>query len=107
MSLCQTDDLSTALDTIEGEVEAAAITLSEEGAVIVRGKARTWVETSAVDVVDTTGAGDLFAAGFLAGVAQGMPDARCARMGCVAAGQIISQIGARPEVDLKALMSAA
>ena len=56
-------------------------------------------------MADATGAGDLFAAGFLHGLAQGRPARTCARMGCVAAGEIISHIGARPEVDLKELMA--
>ena len=53
---------------------------------------------------DATGAGDLFAAGFLAGLAKGKDLATCASMGCVAAGEIIGHIGARPEADLNALM---
>ena len=105
LSLCETDDLETALNIISVEVEVAAITLSEEGAVITRGRDRSWVQANAVDVVDTTGAGDLFAAGFLAGLAQGRDDASSARMGCAAAGGIISQIGARPDFDLKAVMA--
>ena len=105
LSLCETDDLETALNTIAVEVEVAAITLSDEGAVITRGRDRTWVQATEVEVMDTTGAGDLFAAGFLAGLAMGRDDALSARMGCAAAGQIISQIGARPEFDLKKLMS--
>lgn len=106
LSLCETDDLETALQIISGEVEVAAITLSEEGAVIVRGNTRTRVTARAVDVVDTTGAGDLFAAGFLAGLAQGADDAQAAKMGCTTAGAIIAQIGARPDIDLKALVMA-
>ena len=105
LSLCQTDDLESALNTIAVEVEIAAITLSEQGAVIARGRDRTWIQATEVKVMDTTGAGDLFAAGFLAGLAMGRDDAMSARMGCAAAGKIISQIGARPEFDLKALMS--
>ena len=66
---------------------------------------RTQVPATATTVMDTTGAGDLFAAGFLAGLAQGADDARCAAMGCAAAGEIISHLGARPEADLKALMA--
>jgi fructokinase len=58
-----------------------------------------------VNVIDVTGAGDLFAAGFLHGVTTGQDWLTCARMGCVAAGEIISHIGARPEADLKALFA--
>ena len=106
LSLYQTDDLGTALAAVSTDVEAAAITLSEEGAVVVRGSQRTRVPATAAKVVDTTGAGDLFAAGFLAGLARGADDAACAAMGCAAAGAIIAQIGARPEIDLKTVMPA-
>ncbi len=85
----------------------AAITLSGDGAVVVRGAERTRVPATRVRVVDTTGAGDLFAAGFLAGLARGADDATCARMGCAAAGEIISHMGARPEADLAALVAEA
>ena len=105
MSLYQTDDLDAAMDAVARDVEAAAVTLSEEGAVIVRGDQRTRVPANATRVVDTTGAGDLFAAGFLAGLAMGADDARAAAMGCAAAGEIIGHLGARPETDLKALMA--
>ena len=57
-------------------------------------------------MVDTTGAGDLFAAGFLAGQAQGRSVADCLTMGAVAAAEVISHYGARPEADLKALVAA-
>ena len=107
LSLYQTDDLETAIDLVAADVPLAAITLSGDGAIIVRGASRTRVPATRVEVVDTTGAGDLFAAGFLAGLARGAPDATCARMGCAAAGEIISHIGARPEADLAALLSAA
>lgn len=105
MSLYQTDDLDAAMNAVARDVEAAAVTLSEEGAVIVRGDQRTRVPANAAKVVDTTGAGDLFAAGFLAGLATGADDARAAAMGCAAAGEIIGHLGARPETDLKALMA--
>lgn len=107
LSLCEVTDLDAALDVIAQDVEAAAVTLSEQGSVIVRGRDRTWVPAQKVEVVDTTGAGDLFAAGFLAGLAQGADDAKAARMGAITAGEIISHLGARPEADLKALVAAA
>ncbi|MEM6624634.1 MAG: adenosine kinase [Pseudomonadota bacterium] len=105
LSLCKASDLEYALDVIAEDVEVAAITLSEQGSVIVRGRDRTWVPAQKVDVLDTTGAGDLFAAGFLSGLAQGVDDAQAARMGAIAAGEVISHLGARPEADLKALMA--
>ena len=106
LSLYETGDLEEALDAVAKDAEIAAVTLSEKGAVVVRGERRTWVDAQSVRVVDTTGAGDLFAAGFLAGLAQGADDSTCAKMGCAAAGEVISHIGARPEKDLKALVSA-
>ncbi len=105
LSLYQTDDLDSALAAAAQDCEAAAITMSEDGAVIVRGDARTRVPAGKVNVVDTTGAGDLFAAGFLTGLSQGADDARAATLGCAAAGNIIGQIGARSETDLKAVIA--
>jgi len=58
-------------------------------------------------VIDTTGAGDLFAAGFLTGHVRGLEPARCLAMGAIAAAEIISHYGARPEADLKELIGAA
>lgn len=106
LSLYQTDDLDAALSMVAADCEIAAVTLSEDGAVIVRGDARTRIPATEAHVVDTTGAGDMFAAGFLAGLCQGADDARAGAMGCAAAGQIIGQIGARSEADLKALVDA-
>ena len=106
LSLYQTDDLEAALAAVGRDTEVAAITLSEDGAVIVRGEARTRVPAAPVTVEDTTGAGDLFAAGFLAGLALDAGDEKAGRMGCAAAAEIISHLGARPEADLKALMAA-
>ncbi|MEO0623564.1 MAG: adenosine kinase [Pseudomonadota bacterium] len=107
LALYETDDLDTAMARVAGDVEMAAVTLSEDGAVVVRGEERFAVPTVAQSVIDTTGAGDLFAAGFLAGQVAGRGPADCARMGCVAAAEIISHIGARPEADLRALMAEA
>ncbi|MEM7745590.1 MAG: adenosine kinase [Pseudomonadota bacterium] len=107
LSLYEVSDLDSALDMVAQDVDAAAVTLSDQGSVIVRGRDRTWVGATNVKVVDTTGAGDLFAAGFLAGLAQGADDAGAARMGAIAAGEVISHLGARPEADLKALVAAA
>ncbi|MEO1490534.1 MAG: adenosine kinase [Pseudomonadota bacterium] len=106
LSLYETDDLDSALTQVGKDVAMAAITLSEKGAVVVRGDQRTSVSALPVDVVDTTGAGDLFAGGFLAGLAQGADDARCASMGCAAAGEVISHVGARPEANLKDVIAA-
>jgi len=105
LSLIETDSLEVALGVLSREVAIAAVTLSGDGAVILRGKTRTDVPAQAVQVVDTTGAGDLFAAGFMAGMIRGHDDRKAAHMGCIAAGEIISHYGARPEADLAALMA--
>lgn len=107
LSLYQTEDLEAALDAIARDVPLAAITLSGEGAIVVQGQARVHVPAQKVRVVDTTGAGDLFAAGFLAGLVQGADDAASARMGCAAAAEVITHIGARPEADLADIIAMA
>ncbi len=104
MALYETDDLETAMARVSGDVEIAAVTVGARGAHVVTPSGRSHVPTAATKVVDATGAGDLFAAGFLAGLAQGRDLAHCASMGCVAAGEVISHVGARPEADLGTLM---
>jgi len=80
------------------------VTRSEKGSVIVEGEARTEVPAHPIArLVDTTGAGDLFAAGYLAGLARGAEPADCARLAALAAAEIIQHIGARPETSLKEL----
>ena len=105
MSLYETDDLDAALARAGEDVDIAAITVGAKGAIVVTGANTVRVPTAATKVVDGTGAGDLFAAGFLAGLVEGEDMATCAAMGCVAAGEIIGHIGARPEADLKAMMA--
>ncbi len=105
MSLYQTGELDEALTKCARDVEIGAITVGAKGAYVVTKNETIHVPTAASKVVDATGAGDLFAAGFLAGLTQGKDLAACASMGCVAAGEIISHIGARPEADLKKLMT--
>ncbi len=83
------------------------VTCGAEGALAMTGGERHEVAAESVDkVVDTTGAGDLFAAGFLAGQAQGRSVSDCLTMGAVCAAEIIAHIGARPQADLKALVAA-
>ena len=84
----------------------AAITLGPQGSVVLSGSEVIRVAAEPVaEVVDTTGAGDLYAAGFLFGLSQGRDLASCARIGSVAAGEIISHFGARPETPLKAIIA--
>jgi sugar/nucleoside kinase (ribokinase family) len=107
-SLFETDDVAVALDALSGRVPLAVVTRSEKGAVVVAGQVRETVPiVPAARVLDTTGAGDLFAAGFLTGLTRGLPLRDCAVMGTVAAAEVIEHFGARPEADLKARVEAA
>jgi len=97
----------TAVAAVQGKVATLVVTRSEKGAIAVSNGIRAEVPAESVtQVVDTTGAGDLFAAGFLAGLAQGRTLPECLRIGAIAAAEVISHYGARPEADLKALVSA-
>ena len=105
-SLYQVDDFDDALQAIRGKVDVAALTRSEKGSVIVAGDEIHIVDAEPVaDLQDTTGAGDLFAAGFLYGLTHGRSYHDCARLGGIAAAEVISQIGPRPQTDLKAAVA--
>jgi len=102
LALYETDDFDTALKAIAADCRLAAVTMSEEGAVILSGGERIYVPAFPVEtVVDTTGAGDLFASGFLFGYTQGRSLAESGRLGCLAASIVIAQIGPRPMASLK------
>lgn len=101
-ALFQEPDFYKTLDMIKTEVETAAITRSDKGSVIVNGRTKTFVEAEKVEnIVDTTGAGDLYAAGFLYGYTQERSLGTCALIGGIAAAEIISHYGARPDVSLR------
>ena len=101
LSLYETQDFDLALTKIAADCRLAAVTMSEEGAMIVRGDERIHVPATTISqLVDTTGAGDLFAAGFLHGYTQGRSLEDCGRFGCLAAGIVIQQIGPRPMTSL-------
>jgi sugar/nucleoside kinase (ribokinase family) len=103
-SLYQTSDFDTAAAALRQEAQLAVVTRGEKGCVIVTRDKITEVAASPVErVVDTTGAGDLFAAGFLFGLARGLDHTVCGRLGGLAAAEVIQHLGARPEVDLKAM----
>jgi fructokinase len=104
LSLYETEDFDTALAAVRQEVGLAAVTRSEKGSVIVAGAKTVAVQAVLTSVVDTTGAGDAYAAGFLAAHARGLGLAECGRWGSVAAAEVISHFGARPQADLKALI---
>ncbi len=97
------DDLDEAMRRAAAEVEIVVCTASEKGAYILNGGGREHAEAVPTEVVDATGAGDLFAAGFFYGLVNGYDMLTCGRMGCVAAAEVISHIGARPERDLMEL----
>jgi sugar/nucleoside kinase (ribokinase family) len=96
----------TAVASAAARVPLLVVTRSEKGAIAVAGGERAEVGAEPVaKIVDTTGAGDLFAAGFLAGQAQGRGLEQSLRIGAIAAAEVISHYGARPEADLKALVA--
>ncbi len=99
-------DFDAGIASLQDKVPVIVATRGADGAVAVAGGERAEVAAQPVDaVVDTTGAGDLFAAGFLFGHAKGEPLDMCLKRGSIAAAEIISHYGARPEADLKALMA--
>ncbi len=107
LCLTQVEDREKALALVAPKVPLLVMTMGPEGAMAVKDGERFTVSAEPVErVVDTTGAGDLFAAGFLAGHAQGRSIEECLRIGAIAAAEVISHYGARPEADLKALVAA-
>ncbi len=104
-SLYQVDDLATAMATVRGECELAAITAGKDGSHVVTADEVVSVPAEDVSrVLDTTGAGDLYAAGFLYGYSRARPLAECARLGSIAAAEVISHVGPRPLVPLRTLL---
>jgi sugar/nucleoside kinase (ribokinase family) len=96
-SLYETGDFDSAIATLRSDAALAVVTRSEKGAVVVEGGKLEPVPAYPVArVVDATGAGDLFAAGFLHGLAKGLPHADSARLGALGAAEVIAHIGARP-----------
>src|SRR6266853_5810664 len=107
-SLYETDDFAAAAAVVRGHVAVAALTRSAEGSVLLAGAAEQPVAATPVArVVDTTGAGDLYAAGFLYGLTRGLPLPACGEIGGLCAAEIISHFGARPEVKLSDLVTKA
>lgn len=106
-SLYRTDSIDEALRAVRGHAELAAVTRGARGSVVVTAEATHVVGAEAVEaVVDTTGAGDLYAAGFLFGFTHGLALPTCARLGGIAAGEVISHVGARPAHPLADLARA-
>ena len=103
-SLYETDSLHNAVQALAKDAELAAVTMGAQGAMAIFNGEITTVPAFPVDaVVDATGAGDLFAAGFLLGMARGQDFEMSLRAGCLAASEVISHIGARPVLDLQQL----
>jgi adenosine kinase len=103
-SLYETGDFDTAVKQLRTDAKLAVVTRSEKGCVVVARDAVEAVQAMPIErVVDVTGAGDLFAAGFLVGHSHGKDHRTAARLGALAAAEVIQHIGARPAVSLKAL----
>jgi sugar/nucleoside kinase (ribokinase family) len=103
-ALYQTADFDTAVAQLRRENILAVVTRSDKGSLVVTPETTLAVDAFQVPrVVDTTGAGDLFAAGFLTGLTRGRDLTTCARLGALAAAEIIQHFGARPQADLRAL----
>src|SRR5882762_1845425 len=103
-SLYQTADFDTALTQWRSDTKLGVVTRSEKGCVVASKEGITAVPAFPIDkIVDTTGAGDLFAAGFLFGLVRGAGFEAAGRLGALAAAEVIQHIGARPQVSLKEL----
>lgn len=104
-SLYQVDDFDAALQQVRGHCEIACLTRSSKGSVILSGDEVHIIDPMPLDpIVDTTGAGDQFAAGFLYGYTQGMDLRKCGEIATLTATEVISHVGARPDVNLKELV---
>jgi sugar/nucleoside kinase (ribokinase family) len=103
-ALFETTSFDAAVEQLRQRVTLAAVTRSEQGSVILTQGERLSVAAEPVEkVVDTTGAGDQYAAGFMFGLARGRPLQQCGKLGSLAAAEVISHYGPRPQVSLKAL----
>jgi len=108
VSLYRAPSFDAAMQELRGHCPVAALTRSARGSVLLDNGDVHVIDPEPVEVVvDSTGAGDLYAAGFLFGLARGMPIAECGRIGSVCASEVISHVGARPEADLRAMVTRA
>ncbi len=106
-SLYETDDLHSAVQRIAQDAEVAAVTMGASGAMAIRDGEVITVPAFAVEqVADVTGAGDLFASGFLLALARGQNMQEALKLGCLCASEVISHLGARPEKNLKQFAAA-
>ena len=105
-ALYQVEDLDTALALAAADCGTVTCTRSGEDAILIRKGERVTAPVHRITPVDATGAGDQFAAGLIYGLATGKPLAVAGRMGCIAAAEVITHVGARPEADVRALFAA-
>jgi adenosine kinase len=104
LSLYETSDFDAAVKKLQTDAILAVVTRSEKGCLVVSPQGNVAVPAAPISrMVDATGAGDLFAAGFLVGYARGLSHADAGKLGALAAAEVIQHIGARPEVSLKTL----
>ncbi len=104
-SLYEANEFEAAAVAAREDVALAALTRSEAGSIVVRGSERHEIAAAPARVVDTTGAGDAYAAGFLAGLSAGRSLRACGEMGSIAAAEVIGHYGARPVADLRKLVA--
>ena len=105
-ALYEENTFDVAAEAARRDVDLAVLTRSEAGSLILRGAEMVEIAAEPAKVVDTTGAGDAYAAGFLAGLTGGRSLPACGRLGSIAAAEVISHYGARPESDLRKLVAA-
>jgi sugar/nucleoside kinase (ribokinase family) len=104
LALYQTSDFETAVSCLQGDIPLAVVTMSEEGSMAITPDERIAVPAAKVErILDLTGAGDLYASGFLYGLSCGYPYDVCGRLGSLAAAEVISHVGARPAESLSQL----
>ena len=107
MALYETESFDDALARLRAHCDVVALTRSEQGSVVASGDDIYVVAPEPVAVVDSTGAGDLYAAGFLYGLTHGLDLATCGRLASICAAEVISHYGARPLVRLSEVLAAA
>ena len=106
LALCETSSLDNALDSIQGVAELVIVTLSEKGSIILTSTARIHIPAERVlNVVDSTGAGDFYAAGFLFGLTQKHSLEMCGNLASLCGAHVIQYLGARPDEDLISLIA--
>ena len=107
LALYETEDFAEAERRAAAEVSLAALTRSERGSVLLSESARHEIAAAPATVLDTTGAGDAYAAGVMAALSRGLPLPECGRWGSVAAAEVIGHFGARPQSDLRRMLGIA